>query len=68
MIVYQNTKTGFLADTFTNDIEEVVLATFRARTGKSVSRSEIRSWKESLIAVAKVLHDDGIPGDCGVAV
>lgn len=30
--------------------------------------SEVRSWKESLVALAKVLNDDGIPGDCGVAI
>jgi uncharacterized protein len=68
VIVYQNSKTGFLNDAFTRDIEDVVLATFRARTGRTVSRSEVRSWKESLLAVAKVLNDEAIPGDCGVAI
>ena len=57
MIVYQNSKSGFLADVFTKDIENVVLIQFRARTGHSVSKSEQRSWKESLFAVAKVLTD-----------
>ena len=68
MIVYQTDKTSFLADAFTRDIEDVVLAQFRAKTGHSVSPGEIRSWKESLLAVAKVLTDEDIPGDCGVAV
>jgi DUF2075 family protein len=68
MIVYQTNKSGFLADVFTKDIEEVILAAFRARTGRSVSAAEVRSWKESLLAVAKVLNDDGIPGECGVAI
>jgi DUF2075 family protein len=68
VIVYQNSKNGFLNDAFTRDIEDVVLSTFRARTGRTVSRSEVRSWKESLLAVAKVLNDDTIPGDCGVAI
>ena len=52
MIVYQTSKSGFLADVFTKDIEEVVLTAFRARTGHSVSVAEVRSWKESLLAVA----------------
>lgn len=68
MIIYQSTKGGFLADAFTSDIEEVVLSAFRKRTGHSVSKSEIRSWKESLISVAKALNDDEIPIDAGVAI
>ncbi len=68
MIVYQNSKAGFLQDAFSKDIEDLVLRDFRARTGRSVARSEVRSWKESLVAVAKVLHDEAVPGDCGVAI
>ena len=68
MIVYQNSKAGFLHDAFSKDIEDLVLRDFWARTGRSVARSEVRSWKESLLAVAKVLHDEAIPGDCGVAI
>ena len=68
MIVYQNNKTGFLHDVFSRDIEDLVLGDFRARTGRAVARSEVRSWKESLVAVAKVLHDEAIPGDCGIAI
>jgi uncharacterized protein len=68
VIVYQNNKSSFLNDAFTRDIEDVILIAFRSRTGRSVSRSEVRSWKESLMAVAKVLNDEAIPGDCGVAI
>ncbi len=68
MIVYQNSKNGFLDDAFTKDIEDVILAAFKSRTGRTVARSEIRSWKESLISVAKALNDDDIPSDCGVAI
>jgi hypothetical protein len=68
LIVYQTKKGDFLKDVFTKDIEEVVLAAFRSRTGRSVARSEVRSWKESLLAVAKVLNDEEIPNDCGVAI
>lgn len=68
MIVYQTNKGDFLKDVFTKDIEDVILAAFRSRTGRSVARSEVRSWKESLLAVAKVLNVDEIPNDCGVAI
>ena len=68
MIIYQSDKSGFMDDAFKRDIEEVVLTAFKARTGRTVARNEIRSWKESLLAVAKVLNDESIPGDCGVAI
>jgi hypothetical protein len=68
VIIYQNDKTGFLKDAFAKDIEDVVLQAFRVRTGRTVAISEVLSWKESLVALAKVLNDEGIPGDCGVAI
>jgi DUF2075 family protein/molybdopterin biosynthesis enzyme MoaB len=68
VIVYQTNKGSFLKDAFSKDIEDVVLTAFRSRTGRSVARAEVRSWKESLLAVAKVLNDDGIPNNCGVAI
>ncbi len=68
MIVYQSTKEGFLSDTFSRDIEEVVLKSFRARTGHSVAKSEIRAWKESLLAMGKVLHGCTVPDNAGVAI
>jgi DUF2075 family protein len=68
MIIYQSSKAGFLDDAFKRDIEDVVLTEFKARTGRSVARNEIRSWKESLLAVAKVLNDEAIPADSGVAI
>lgn len=68
MIVYQKKKADFLDDAFKRDIEDVILAEFTLRTGKRVASAEIRSWKESLLSVAKVLNDDDIPGDSGVAI
>lgn len=68
MIIYQSTKSSFLDDVFKRDIDSVILNAFRLRTGHGVSRQEMRSWKESLFAIAKVLHDDSIPASCGVAV
>lgn len=36
--------------------------------GRSTSRREVRSWKESLFAMAKVLNDPSIPDNCGVGI
>lgn len=68
MIVYQESKAGFLRDAFTLDIEEVVLAAFRQRTGRAVAQAEVRSWKESLIAMARVVNDASVPDDAGIAI
>jgi hypothetical protein len=68
MIVYHSTKSTFLDTVFKHDIEAVIHAQFRQRMGHGVSRAEVRSWRESLLAMAKVLNDDAIPGECGVAV
>ena len=68
MIVYQKNKREFLDDTFKRDIEDVVRTEFLARTGHHVSPAEMRAWKESLGAVAKVLNDDQIPEDSGIAI
>lgn len=68
MIIYQTDKQHFLDDVFKRDIEAIVLDSFRNRTGRSVSKEEIRSWASSLVYMGKVLNDDAIPNDCGVAI
>ncbi len=68
MIIYQSTKAGFLDDTFGHDIETVVLGAYQDRTGRRDAMAEIRAWKESLIAMAKVLRHESIPDDCGIAI
>ena len=68
MIIYQSTKDGFLNDAFGRDIETVVLGAYQDRTGHRVAKTEVRAWKESLLAMAKVLRHDSIPDDCGVAI
>lgn len=35
---------------------------------RGTNKREVRSWKESLYAMAKVLHDECIPDDCGVGI
>ncbi len=68
MIVYEADKKQFLYHSDYDDIENVILANFKATTGRRVNNSEIRSWKESLGYVARVLRDDEIPNEMGIAV
>ncbi|MBW0237898.1 DUF2075 domain-containing protein [Pseudomonas sp. D1HM] len=68
MIVYAATKQQFLKDNDNDDIEEVILRHFKEATGKTVGRSEVRSWQGSLTYMAKVLRDEGLPSDAGLAI
>lgn len=68
MIVYAATKQQFLKDNDNDDIEDVILRHFKEATGKTVGRSEIRSWQGSLTYMAKVLRDEGLPNDAGLAI
>ncbi|MGY3027706.1 DUF2075 family protein [Pseudomonas lurida] len=68
MIVYAATKQQFLKDNDNDDIEDVILRHYKGATGKTVGRSEIRSWQGSLTYMAKVLRDEGLPSDAGLAI
>lgn len=68
MIVYQSTKAEFVDTATKRDIEAVILQAFEARMGRRVAANEVRSWKESLQAMSKVLNNAAIPDDAGVAV
>jgi DUF2075 family protein len=68
LIIYQGTKSGFLHDHDNHDIEDVIATAYLARTGKYVPHAEIRSWKESLGQMAKVLRDEDMPDDMGVGI
>jgi len=64
MIVYLANKTQFRDDILSNRIEEIVHESFRGVLGKSVSPSELASWKHSLRHMDTVLEDAGVFGDC----
>jgi len=68
VIIYQATKTQFLHHALREDIEDVVSRNFRSVTGHRAGPSEIHAWKHSLLEMAKVLQDEEIPDDAGVAI
>lgn len=68
MIVYAATKQQFLKDNDNDDIEDVILRHFKEATGKTVGASEIRSWQGSLTYMAKVLRDEDLPDNAGLAI
>jgi len=68
MIIYQAEKASFLHDLHHRDIEDVILESFHAKTGSKVAKGQFRAWANSLAYMGKVLVDEGIPDDCGIAI
>jgi len=68
MIVYDGIKTDFLKscekDTIAMEIEQNVFS----KMGKHTPKAEFRSWENSLNYMYKVLNDNEIPSDAGVAI
>lgn len=68
MIVYEATKQQFQKDNDNDDIEDVILRSFESATGRIVAAAEMNAWKNSLGAMSRVLRDEEIPNDIGVAI
>lgn len=68
MIVYSATRVEFTADVYANAIESKILAAFQSRMGRTTSRNEIESWKNSMQYMNNVLVDSGTAEDAGVAI
>ena len=68
MIVYSSTKSEFRQDVRDNRIEGSILEAYQRNLGHSTSRSEIDSWKNSMMYMNNILEDDGIPDNTGVAI
>ena len=68
MIVYNATKSDFLNDMLTNEIENIVLKNVKLKLNRSVGIAEIKSWANSLRYMDGIMHDPMIPSDCGIAI
>jgi hypothetical protein len=68
MIIYLENKSTFREDVFANRIEEKVRERLKAIAGKSVSDSELNSWKNSLRYMDAIVEDADIPNDTGIAI
>ena len=68
MIVYSGIKSDFLTavenDSIAAEIEENIYNKMHKRT----VQNEYRSWENSMEYMYKVLNDDTIPGDSGIAI
>ena len=68
MIIYSGSKADFMneveEDTIAYSIRDNILEKMHRSTGSA----EFRSWVNSLEYMYKVLNDDGIPQDSGIAI
>ena len=68
MIVYEATKQLFVEDVVQDRIEENIDRKFYERMGYHTSKSERDAWKNSMQYMLKVLIDNNIPGNVGIAI
>lgn len=68
MIIYENTKTGFIDDVssglYVKKIDETLQRKLHRRTGQS----EKTSWYNSLRTMKDIVEDSQIPNDAGIAI
>jgi DUF2075 family protein len=68
VIVYLADKSQFLEDVDSNKIEERILAEYKRTHRRSVGKSEVGAWRNSMGFMQRIMQDDGIPNDVGVAI
>ena len=68
MIVYSSVKSRFRQDVRDNRIEGLILDAYQSKLGHSTSKSEVKSWKNSMMYMSNILEDEGIPENTGVAI
>ncbi|MES9827410.1 MAG: DNA/RNA helicase domain-containing protein [Candidatus Thiodiazotropha sp.] len=68
MIVYSATKSEFNSDVITNAIADKILNKFQEKLGRTTTKQEIDSWKNSMMYMNNILSDNDIPSNAGVSI
>lgn len=68
MIVYEATKQFFIEDVVQDRIEENIDKKFYEKMGYHTSKSERKAWNNSMQYMMKVLIDNNIPRNVGIAI
>ncbi len=68
MIIYESTKEMFVEDVIEDKIEGVIDQKFFERMGYHTSESERNAWNNSMLYMMKVLIDNNIPSNAGIAI
>ncbi|WP_233424943.1 hypothetical protein [Moraxella canis] len=67
MIIYDNTKNGFMKDVSDGVLIDKIYTNFKEKIGRT-GKSEILSWDNSLQKMYMVMNDDNIPDNSGIAI
>lgn len=67
MIVYDETKEHFMNAVEADSISDDIYSAYKKVIGRS-NKSQIRSWENSMEYMYKVLNDENIPNNAGVAI
>ena len=68
MIVYRESKSGFVRDVFNGTIADEIDSAFLLHLGRHTSPNEKTSWKNSMMHMYKVLNTPDIPDDSEIAI
>jgi len=68
MIVYHGSKKTFTDDVLTNVIEDRIYQAFQDNLGRRTSRSEVESWKNSMMYMNNIMIDPDIPSDAQISI
>lgn len=68
MIIYQNTKGGFVSDVKTGYIADTIENEFKKHNLSHSNLAEYRSWSNSLLYMRNVLDDNDISDECKIAI
>lgn len=68
MIIYSDTKSGFLGDIVDGVLDEKLESLMRERFGRGTPEGELRAWRNSLSYMGNIIGASSIPGDAGIAI
>ena len=68
MIIYRESKKGFVSDVFNGTIADEIDSAFVSHLGRHTSPNEVLSWKNSMMHMYKVVNTPDIPDDSEIAI
>lgn len=68
MIVYRSIKKQFQDHVDSGNIDQIILQNFKDKLNRKTSEKEVESWWHSLSFMSRVMSDDSIPDNTGIAI
>ena len=68
MLIYEGTKDNFLSSVEQDTIAAEIESNIYERMHRHTAKNEFRSWENSMEYMYKVLNDQDIPSDAGIAI